>query len=194
MATPSNNPTQENASGRGANAKRFGKFGLLIGAVVGLLSGGGVPAILQFALLGGGASALGGAVAGDKLNPLVDKVFGMLPGRKKAPEAPQVEIPQIDENRQAVFQLLDDPEQAQSQQAQPEKAAAPATGQYRPVSAIDSTVLENARAATSASVRSAGEGMDPNAQPMTNGRLPEEWVSRNAEGKRANHAGSVLPH
>lgn len=184
MAAPNENPAQNAQPDRGANAKRFGKFGLLAGAVIGLLSGGGFPAIMQFALLGGGASALGGAVAGDKLNPMLDKVMGMLPGRKKAPETPQVDIPQIDENRgEAVFQLIDEPAKAKT---------APEQETYRPVSAIDSTVLENARAATGASVRTAGEGMSADAKAMDPSRLPDEWVSREAAGKRATHEGPAV--
>lgn len=186
MANNPANPVDEQKASRGDNAKRLGKVGLLVGAIAGLLSGGGIPAIIQFSLLAGGVSAAGGAVAGDKITPMLDKVTGFLPWNKnKAPETPKVDIPEIDENRKPVFQLVDEPEQ--------EKAAAPEQqANYRPVSAIDSSVLENARAATGASVRSAGEGMAADAKAMEPGRIPDEWVSREAHGKRATHEGPAV--
>lgn len=182
MATPENEQPQENQANRGQNAKRFGKIGLLVGAVAGLLTGGGIPAVLQMALLGAGASALGGAVAGEKLNPMLDKVMGMLPGRKKPQqEAPSGEVEELIESRPQVYKMQDAPEQAAGKKQEA----------YRDVGAIDSSVLENARAATGASVRNAGQGMEANTKPVEPGRLPEEWASR--EGyKRPTHEGPAI--
>lgn len=182
MATSNQNAEQHAQSSRGQNARRYGKMGLFAGAILGLLSGGGFGGMLQFALVGAAGSAVGGAVAGDKLNPMMDKLFGMLPFGKKTPQTPQQQMPQADENRKVEPVEMEDP-MAGKTQAQTVTAQAA----YRPVSEVDATVLENARAATSASVRSAGEGMSADARAVDPARQGMEWVSPDAAGKRATH-------
>lgn len=106
MAKP-NQQMQDNAPSRGQNAKRFGKYGLIAGAVAGLATGG-IFGIVKSALLFGGIGLVGGAVAGNKLNPLIDKLTSFLPGRRKdaaaeeqgvAPVQDIVQAPSVEASR-----------------------------------------------------------------------------------------------
>lgn len=86
----SNNPTQRQ------QAYRIGRMGVVAGALFGLLTGGGLMGALQMAALFGAGGAVGGAVAGDKLEPAFNKLgelFQRLTGRgeKPQPEQPAVQ-------------------------------------------------------------------------------------------------------
>lgn len=174
--------TSKEAS-RGANAKRFGKFGLLAGAVLGLLQGGGIAGMVQMGVMMAGVGAVGGAAAGDKLNPLADKLMGMIPGLKKAQgqgkAAPQAE-PEMVQTQGPVFR-----------ETSAEKGtAAPAVEQenFRAVDSVDPSLLAQARQQAGNSVRTAGEDMDPSTPAMSAAGLPQEWVSRQGS-KQPTHEG-----
>lgn len=95
-------PAEDANPTRGQNAKRFGKYGLILGAVLGLATGG-IFGIARSALLFGGVGLLAGATAGNKLNPLVDKLTGFIPKLREKFQSPeagitpeQVVAPQVD--------------------------------------------------------------------------------------------------
>lgn len=179
---------QANEASRGDNAKRYGKIGLLIGAVAGLLTGGGLAGMVQMGLLAAGAGAVGGAATGNKINPIADKVLGMIPGFKKSPkqQAPAAE-PELERSAAGpVFREVQ-PEQA--------VAAAPAVAQenFRAVGSIDPSVLASARQNTGTSLEAASKGMDPNAAAVSVGGAQQEWVSRQG-AKPPTHQGSAMSH
>lgn len=87
---PSNNPTQRQ------QAYRIGRMGVVAGALFGLLTGGGLMGALQMAAIGGVAGAAGGVVAGDKLEPVFNKLGEMFQrmtgrGEKIQPTQPVVQ-------------------------------------------------------------------------------------------------------
>jgi hypothetical protein len=160
-----NQNPQDSERSRGDNAKRFGKIGLLVGAVLGLAQGGGVIGLLQMGLLVGGVAAAGGAIAGNKLNPMFDKVMGMVPffnkGQQKAQQqgnSPEVQVAQAPAQPQQ--QAAQAPMQAQAQHA---PAVSPED--VRALDSIDPALLAGAREQTGQSMRSAGEGMEAGARP-----------------------------
>lgn len=162
MATPNPQQTQHSQSA-GQNARRYGIMGLVAGALFGLFTGG-VPGMLKMALIGGGASAVGGAVIGNKINPLMDRLLDMLPGRR-APETPQMEQqPNIAQGPQV------------SRGAEPPAINGPAPSQPLPgYSPPDQQTHDRLRAATAGLDRgvtagsSAGEigHLPPPSQPKT---------------------------
>lgn len=179
---------QEQAS-RGDNAKRYGMIGMLLGAVMGLVKGGGIAGMVQMGLLAGGAAAVGGAVAGNKLNPLTDKIMGMIPGLKgkaqsKEAPAPQME-PQLEHSTGPVFR------EVTAIQEVPTQGAAIEQENFRAVESIDPAVLAGARAQAGTSMDTAREGMAADAKAMSASRLPEEWVSSRG-AKAPTHEGPAM--
>lgn len=173
-----------NEASRGDNAKRYGKIGLLIGAVAGLLTGGGIMGMVQMGLLAGGASALGGAVAGNKLNPMVDKLMEKIPGigRKSRNSEADVTAPEVDMPMVV---------QTRSQQQEAEVMPQVVQQNQRAVDAIDPAILAQARTETGSSMDAARQGMDPNAAAMSANSLPSEWVGRQGV-KAPTHQGPSI--
>lgn len=169
---------------RGENAKRFGKLGLLVGAIVGLTQGGGIMGALQMGMMGAGVAAAGGAVAGNKLNPMLDKVMGMIPGFNKG----QSKEKQADSgvSQEVSFEPQREPQRRDVNVSVSRENA-------RAVDSIDPALLASARENAGESLRSAGEGMDPKAVPVT-ARGAQEWVSPDAAHKRPTHDASPVRH
>lgn len=183
MAQQPQDSAQE--ASRGDNAKRYGKLGLFVGAIAGLLTGGGIMGMVQMGLLAGGAAAMGGAVAGNKLNPLLDKVMDKIPGIGRKP-APAVDTPSAEVEMPMVVQTRARAE-APAQDVMPQVVQQ----NQRAVNSIDPAVLAQARQQTGSSMESAREGMDPNAAVVNASSLPSEWVGRQGV-KAPTHQGPSI--
>lgn len=161
---------------RGQNAIRVAKYGLVAGAVIGLFTGGGFMGALAAGAKVAGLGAVVGLVAGNKLNPMFDKFTSLIPGLKPK-EAPAAER----EAQQTELEAALAAAQAKSHYSSTDVAPKG----FMPVSSVDATELENARASSSASLASAAQGMEESQHG-----LPDQWQSRDAAGKRVNHGGS----
>jgi hypothetical protein len=163
-------------------------MGLLAGAVLGLAQGGGFAGMLQMGILAGGALAVSGVVAGSVLNPLADRIAGMLPGFGKkqsmdaAAQAPSLQqVAQTHDFSPPAMEPL--PQQTQE------------TGQSPSgLSHVAPEVLAATRAEANSSMAAARTGMNPYEKPVSATHLPDEWVSRHAAGKQPTHATSAMRH
>ena len=180
----------QQAPSRRENAVRVAKFGLLAGAVLGMFGVGGAGGGLLGALKMGGMFALGsavlGAVAGNKLNPLLDRVTSLLPGKggKQQAASAAVEAPVQQKEVQA-------PEagvaQSHTMEVSNPYGSKVTVQTHRPISELAPELLAGARANSEESLAKAGEGMSADAQAG----LPDQWQSRDAAGKRVTHGGSA---
>lgn len=163
MPAPYNISNQE-APSRKHNALRVGRFGVIVGALVGLLTGHSFGAAVIF----GGVGALGGAVAGNTLVPIIDRITGIFHrGRHKKHAA---------ENGVESSPLIQ-----QAQAVAPEVTVSPvgALGPEQQRAAVLS-----ASAAASANVEGDRMALDGDVPPNS-----ELWVSKDAAGKRPNAEG-----
>ncbi|MGB1540464.1 MAG: hypothetical protein ACPG80_05840, partial [Rickettsiales bacterium] len=132
---------------RVADASRVAKFGMLLGLVAGMFTGGGLIGAVKMAGVFAAAGGVLGAVAGEKINPVLDKISGVV-RRRKQPEAVAEE--QVEENARGRGQ------ECQREASLEETIVSPAT--CSPVSAVDAAMLEQAANATRGSVDKAWEG------------------------------------
>lgn len=181
MTTSETQPQQDGKASKTQNARRYGMLGLLAGAVLGLTSGGGIFAVFKMAMVVCGASALGGMVVGNKLNPLVNKFMDKLPGRKKQ-ENGQGNAPQQAQGHAPVVQQQMEPTQQQG------AVAAPPLVPQRSLMELGEEALNGIRTDTRATTEKAHKGMDPEAPPLTPASAPRQPMpTHDVNASRAVH-------
>lgn len=192
MVAPSNASSQaetQQAPSRRDNAVRVAKFGLLAGAVFGLFGGGGLLGALKM----GGMFALGsaalGAVAGNKINPLLDRVTSLLPGKggKEKAAFAEAAAPAQQQEVKGPETGAGDIAPTHTVEVSNPYGSKVSVQTHRPISELAPELLAGARANSEESLAKAGEGMSADAQAG----LPDQWQSRDAAGKRVTHGGSA---
>lgn len=172
MASSEKPSTESNQPSRRDNAVRIAKYGALAGLVMGFFGGGGLVGAVKLAMVYGGAGALGGAVAGDKLNPVFDKIAGLFGRGKK-----EGNCGQKPEGEEAAC----GPSRSVAATVAPSLAEETFVGTptYNPVKSVSG--LDEVRSAATKAIDDAGQGMDPN----TPAAMPQNFVP-----KKPTHPGT----